>query len=160
MLYHFFEIIIKLCHETWNIQIRIRSIRERKVVSFSENFDSMREIALPTYTLLESSTCSSPTIDFTVEETQNNQLCRQSVYVWLHDLRWVGSSETPNNVASWVTYVCTNRMVTLIDIIQESLIQNFYIWVKTLWKKKTTPTKLSQSQAASMPRRICLRFRE
>jgi hypothetical protein len=71
--------------------------------------------------------------------------------MWLHDLWRICSGKTPDNVASSVSDVCTNRMVTLVDIIDKSLVKNGNILLKPLWKKKSSSAKLGKSKTASMP---------
>jgi hypothetical protein len=64
---HRFEVLWELGDKACNVEIRVHSVAHCKVVSFSQNLDSMWERSLASYSLLESSAGCSPNVDFSVE---------------------------------------------------------------------------------------------
>ena len=80
--------------------------------------------------------------------------------VWLHDLWRVGSRKAPNGVAGSVSDVRAGCVIASVDIINERFIQNLYVRSKSLWQQQSSSAELSQSQATTMPRRVCLCFFE
>ena len=77
----------KLTNKGGNVEISIGPVRKCEIISFSEDLDSMREIALPSNAFLEGCTRSSSTIDFSIKETDNDEFGRECVHMWLHNFR-------------------------------------------------------------------------
>lgn len=73
MLHHRREILRELSDKAGDVEVRVDSIGECEVVSLGEDLDAVGEGALATHTLLEGRTCSSPAIDFSVEERLHYQ---------------------------------------------------------------------------------------
>ena len=72
ILEHIEPVFVELADEARDVEIGVHSVAQREVVSLGQDFDSVGERALPTHSFLESCTCCSSTIDFSVEETDVN----------------------------------------------------------------------------------------
>jgi len=141
-----------LSHKARNIQVSIDPVAESEVICFCEDLYAMREIPLPPHTLLESSTGSSPAVDFSIEEALHQKLGRHSSNMRLHDLRRVRSSKRPHYIASRISDMSSNTEVSSINIIDQSLGQGRNELIDLVWQKKTSPAEFGQSQTTSMPR--------
>ena len=63
--------------------------------------------------------------------------------MWLHDFWRVGSSEAPHHITSCIPNVRPNSVVTFVDIVNESFVQNLYILIKSFRKEKSSSAKFS-----------------
>ena len=59
-----------------------------------------------------------------------------------HDFGGIGSCEGPNDVASCVTNVSPDRVITQIDIIDKSFFKYRHELVESTWKQQTSPAEL------------------
>mmetsp|Transcript_17897 Transcript_17897/g.27663 ORF Transcript_17897/g.27663 Transcript_17897/m.27663 type:complete len:324 (+) Transcript_17897:1554-2525(+) len=142
--HHALEVLAELTHEAGHVQIGIHAVRQREVVSFCQNFNAFWEGTLATNTLLESSTGGSAAVDFAVEEGGNDELSGESGDMGLHDFRGVSSCETPDHIASSVSDMGTDRVVSLVYIVHQSLVQDRYVGLQTLRQQKASSAELSE----------------
>ena len=101
--------------------------------------------ALSANSFLESCTSSSTTVDFSIEETDVDQLSRQRVNMRLHNFGRISSCKGPYNVASGVTHMRSYAMVTEIYIIDKGLLQNWHKTCEPIWHQQAASTQFSQS---------------
>lgn len=85
----------------------------------------MRESALTTHCFLECGACSSSAIDFSVKETDVDELAGECKDMRSHDIRCVSSSETPDDITGGVTYMSSHTMIAKVDVIDERFFQDW-----------------------------------
>mmetsp|Transcript_22679 Transcript_22679/g.30269 ORF Transcript_22679/g.30269 Transcript_22679/m.30269 type:complete len:127 (+) Transcript_22679:2162-2542(+) len=114
---HMNPIVIKLPHKAADVEESVDSVRQREVISLGQDLDTVRESALATHCLLESGTGSSAAVHLAIEQADVDQLAGEGHDVGAHDLGGVSSGEGPDNVASCVADVCTDGMITKVDVV-------------------------------------------
>ena len=98
------------------VQIRIVSDSQGEVVSLSQDLNSMREVALSTDMLLESSCGSTATLNLLIVETDCQETSSQVQHVWLKHSWIVGSGKGPTDVASSIPDVRSRRVRSLVPL--------------------------------------------
>lgn len=128
VLQHAQPVFIKLTNEAGDIEKSVDAVTQREVVSFSQYRNSMREGALTTDCFLESGTCGSATVNFSIKKANVDELGSESKHVWSHYFRGICSCKTPNDIASSVSDVSANAVISQINVIHKCF---FQYWDKT-----------------------------
>ena len=74
MVQHFFDVLWELSHKAGDIDESVDTVRKREVISFGQDLNTVREGALATDSLLESSARCPPNVDLTIEQAHNDEL--------------------------------------------------------------------------------------
>lgn len=100
----------------------------------------MGECSLTTNCFLECSACSSSAINFSIKETNVDELAGECEHVRSHNIWCVSSGETPDDITGSITHMSTHTMVAKIDVIDERFLQDWNKFGKSLREKQASPT--------------------
>src|SRR5690349_12988024 len=102
------EIFLMLSNKNRYIKIGITSDSKSKVISLCKDVNSVWEISLSSNVLLESCRGGSSTVNFSIEQTNNQEMLSKTKHVFCDQSRVISSSKSPSNVASSISDMRTN----------------------------------------------------
>lgn len=145
MLYKGSEVLLVGSNKNGYVEIGIFLRPQSKVISFSQDFNSMRNVSYSSHQLLICSTGCSPASNFSIKASCNNE-----TYAQLQTSLFVSPRHRPSHIAGCVSNCLSNWISSFFFFIEEGLGHKVIEFFNFFWRKKIPSDKLCNGETDSV----------
>ena len=109
---------------------------------------------------LKGSRGSSPAVDLSIEDGDNEEGARYLVHIGLDDVRLEGARQRPAHIAGGVAHIASERVVADLLVVYERLGHNGHDDGQLLGQQEAASTQLGDGETRAVPRRVLFDERE
>ena len=149
-------IIFKARHIKPDVQIRILPQPKREIVSLRQNLNSIRKTSLSPNVLLKGGGRRPSAIHLPIEQANQQQMLGQFQHVGAQNFRVVRPREGPGQIAGRIPHVLPDRVISLIHVVNQGLVQHRENLRDSLREQQPPPAKLGDGQTPPVPAAFAL----